>query len=43
MYSVCIGPYTLLNVFSYYDLSVRPCRLWVSKKVWMGVGGWGKR
>ena len=35
--------YTLLNVVSYYDLSVLFMSVMgVQKKVWMGVGGWGE-
>ena len=40
---MCIlSVYTLLKVLGYYDFSVCPGQWWVSKKVWMGVGGWGE-
>ena len=41
---MCIlSVYTLLKVVGYYDLSVLSMSVMgFKKKVWMGVGGWGK-
>ena len=41
MYCVCTYPSTLLKVVSYSDLNVLSISVMGSKKMLMGVGGWG--